>query len=125
MLTIRRAQMRVFERQAEARYLKRLAQYLASRFPERLRSETSGDVFEGALDFTRQAVARGRYHGLRTENELSRFAEVAIHLGLRMEVDGPDWVREVFEDAELTPGERIGYLHEQVLQRDLEATVGR
>jgi hypothetical protein len=109
MLTIRAAQMQVFESRLRCAFEARLASFIHERCPDRCAhlgdEETSRTVTA--------AVSRADRYGLVSEYDIARFVLLEFLLG--QEIDPHSrlaWVRETLDDPRLPPETKLDILWE-------------
>jgi hypothetical protein len=115
MLTIRSEQLQVFERLLREPFEAQVAEHLREHFPNKCAALKPG----GLERFVAYAFDRAIAHGMKTLQEVSKYADLAMKFGKDFDQD-PDlpWVREILEDPDFSDSDvRINFLCREALRR--------
>lgn len=114
MLTIRRAQLSVFEQDSMARFEAALMQHLRRAWPRECRLAGSD---EQLLLAVRRMVKRARTHGYTTERQLTLFALCVVSLGMGFDNDPQfAWAADALTNEALEdPTQRIEALYDEMV----------
>lgn len=117
MLQIRASQMAAFENDI---LVQRIAKYLNVSYPP-----SAFPPSESArLSLIEDAIRRARARGYASTDSLLKFAHVTFLLGEGFEAkSGFEWAREILEDTEYIPSERLIRLEEEAIARMTLATL--
>jgi len=108
MLAIRAPQMRVFEQQAEDRFIAELAAHFRREF-----AVDTGELSAADLEtLMRAAVARARKHGLTWESSISGF--ITLMFNIAPNFDEHPAFRRALSDPALDEEDRIGAIFHRV-----------
>ena len=118
MLTIRREQMAVFQRQGERLFEGQMLRYIATGFPERF--SRMGE--QGALTYIRSTIVTAARHGIVSGSAVGLFLLLKLEFGETFELS-PDreWARKMLEHPTL-PGD---IKTREIANRLISGTEGR
>jgi hypothetical protein len=111
MLQIRPAQMLAFEHDLLVR---RVARYLNLSYPQ----ASFPPVESARISLIENALRRARARGYSSTDSLLKFAHVTFLLGEDFESrSGFEWTRQILDDTEYIPSERLIMLEEEAIAR--------
>lgn len=113
VLTFRKEQLAIFERQAELRFVDTALFHLRSTLPE-----TCEELGESAvIDSIEKAIQKSKGYGFETEKLVLDYINLMYWLGFDFDED-PDypWVQETLQNTSLEPENRMEWLTETALE---------
>lgn len=115
MLTIRQAQLAVFENRSASAYLQRLVEHLLEEFPENCNALGGRAQVEA---FAKRALASAQGHGVTTRGPSLTFVELVLQYGENFERSPlREWIHNILAQPVLPGAAKVGFISERIAEQ--------